>query len=95
MDTPNKIILLTDFIEQKVRKEKGDYNNHPTVKPISLMSYLVKIYSSEKNTVLDQFCGSGTTGVSCIKENRNFLGIDMSEEYVKISNKRCKEHASE
>ena len=83
------------YAPRATRKEKGDYNNHPTVKPISLMSYLVKIYSSEKNTVLDPFCGSGTTGVSCIKENRNFLGIDMSEEYVKISNKRCKEHASE
>ena len=73
------------------RKEKGDYNNHPTVKPISLMSYLVRIYAPENSTLIDPFCGSGTTGVACIREKRDFVGIDMSEEYVEISNKRCKE----
>jgi len=79
------------YAPRATRKEKGEYNNHPTVKPISLMSYLVKIYSSEGSTVLDPFCGSGTTGVSCISENRKFLGIDMSEEYVTIANRRCEE----
>ena len=72
------------------RKEKGDYNDHPTVKPISLMSYLVKIYAPQNSKVIDPFCGSGTTGVSCILENRNFVGIDISKEYVEISKKRCK-----
>ena len=79
------------YAPRATRKEKGEYNNHPTVKPISLMSYLVKIYSSEGSTVLDPFCGSGTTGVSCISENRKFLGIDMSEEYITIANRRCEE----
>ena len=59
------------------------------MKPVSLMSYLVKIYAAEETVVLDPFCGSGTTGVACIKENRDFVGIDMTEEYVEISNKRC------
>jgi site-specific DNA-methyltransferase (adenine-specific) len=71
------------------RKEKGDYNDHPTVKPISLMSYLVRIYAPQNSTVLDPFCGSGTTAVSSILEKRNFVGIEMSKEYVEISNKRC------
>ena len=79
------------YAPRATRKEKGEDNNHPTVKPISLMSYLVKIYSSEGSTVLDPFCGSGTTGVACISENRKFLGIDMSEEYVTIANRRCVE----
>ena len=73
------------------RKEKGDYNDHPTVKPISLMSYLIRIYAPQNSKVLDPFCGSGTTGVSSILENRNFVGIDMSKEYVEISKKRCDE----
>ena len=77
------------YAPRATRKEKGDYNNHPTVKPVSLMSYLVKIYAAEETVVLDPFCGSGTTGVACIKENRDFVGIDMAEEYVEISNKRC------
>tara|TARA_Y100000310_G_C20624304_1_gene785021 strand:- start:126 stop:971 length:846 start_codon:yes stop_codon:yes gene_type:complete len=71
------------------RKEKGDYNDHPTVKPISLMSYLVRIYAPQNSTVLDPFCGSGTTAVSSILEKRNFVGIEMSKEYVEISKKRC------
>ena len=77
------------YAPRATRKEKGDYNNHPTVKPVSLRSYLVKIYPAEETVVLDPICGSGTTGVACIKENRDFVGIDMTEEYVEISNKRC------
>ena len=77
------------YAPRATRKEKGDYNNHPTVKPVSLMSYLVKIYAAEETVVLDPFCGSGPTGVACIKENSDFVGIDMTEEYVEISNKRC------
>jgi len=79
------------YAPRATRKEKGDYNNHPTVKPVSLMSYLVRIYAPESSTVIDPFCGSGTTGVACIREERDFVGIDMTEEYVEIANKRCKE----
>ena len=79
------------YAPRATRKEKGEYNNHPTVKPISLMSYLVRIYAPEGSTVIDPFCGSGTTGVACIREERDFVGIDMTEEYVEIANKRCKE----
>ena len=79
------------YAPRATRKEKGDYNNHPTVKPVSLMSYLVRIYAPEGSTVIDPFCGSGTTGVACIREERDFVGIDMTEEYVEIANKRCKE----
>ena len=79
------------YAPRATRKEKGEYNDHPTVKPISLMSYLVRIYAPENSTLIDPFCGSGTTGVACIREKRDFVGIDMTEEYVEISNKRCKE----
>jgi len=64
-------------------------NNHPTVKPVSLMEYLVKIYSPIGGQVLDPFCGSGTTGVGCINNDREFVGIDLSEDYTQIAKERC------
>jgi site-specific DNA-methyltransferase (adenine-specific) len=77
------------YAPRATRKEKGEENNHPTVKPVSLMEYLVKIYSPIGGTVLDPFCGSGTTGVGCIKNDRSFVGIDLSEDYTTIARKRC------
>jgi site-specific DNA-methyltransferase (adenine-specific) len=59
-------------------------NNHPTVKPIKLMEYLIKLVSKEKSLILDPFMGSGTTGIACIKTNRNFIGIEKELEYIKI-----------
>jgi len=53
------------------------------------MEYLVKIYSPNEGIVLDPFCGSGTTGVGCMKNNRQFVGIDLSEEYTQIAEERC------
>jgi len=70
------------------RKEKGAHNDHPTVKPLSLMEYLVKIYSHEGHVVLDPFSGSGTTGLACKNTQRGYIGIDLSEEYSKIARER-------
>jgi site-specific DNA-methyltransferase (adenine-specific) len=55
------------------------------------MNYLIKIYSPITSTVLDPFCGSGTTGVAAIQENRNFVGIDLSSHYTEIATRRCAE----
>ena len=77
------------YAPRATRKEKGDGNNHPTVKPVDLMAYLIKIYSPEGSKVLDPFCGSGTTGVSAVQNNREFFGIDLSEDYTKIATDRC------
>jgi DNA modification methylase len=63
-------------------------NNHPTVKPLALMKYLVKLVSREGQTVLDPFMGSGTTGIACKELNREFIGIEMSEEYLEIAKRR-------
>ena len=77
------------YSPRATRKEKGDGNDHPTVKPVDLMAYLIKIYSPINSTVLDPFCGSGSTGVAAIRENREFVGIDLSEHYTDITIKRC------
>ena len=63
-------------------------NTHPTVKPIALMEYLVKLVSREGQVVLDPFMGSGTTGMACKKLNRDFVGIEMMEEYMEIAKAR-------
>ena len=77
------------YAPRATRKEKGKHNDHPTVKPLSLMEYLIKIYSPVNSTVLDPFCGSGTTGVAALREKRQFVGIDLSEHYTEIATERC------
>ena len=70
-------------------------NNHPTVKPIKLMEYLIKLVSKENAVILDPFLGSGTTAIACLKLNRKFIGIEKEEEYVKIAQARIKPHLSQ
>ena len=63
---------------------------HPTQKPVPLMEWLIKTYSNEGETVLDNCMGSGSTGVAAVKLNRKFIGIDNELEYVRISIERIK-----
>lgn len=63
-------------------------NNHPTVKPIALMEYLIKMVTPKGGVVLDPFMGSGTTGVACKRLKRNFIGIELDPEYIEIAQSR-------
>lgn len=63
-------------------------NIHPTQKPVTLLEYLIKTYTNENDTVLDNCMGSGSTGVACVNTNRNFIGIELSEEYYNIATER-------
>lgn len=63
-------------------------NNHPTVKPISLMRYLVRLVTPPEGTVLDPFLGSGTTGCAAVLEGFNFIGIEREAEYLAIAQAR-------
>lgn len=64
-------------------------NHHPTVKPLALMRYLVRLVSTPTGgTVLDPFMGSGTTGIACALEGADFIGIELDEEYFEIAKKR-------
>ena len=65
-----------------------DRGMHPTQKPVALMEYLIKTYTSEGETVLDFTMGSGTTGVACKNLNRKFIGIEKDETYFKIAQDR-------
>lgn len=61
---------------------------HPTQKPVALMEYLIKTYTNDGETVLDNTMGSGTTGVACSNLNRKFIGIEMDTGYFDIAKKR-------
>ena len=65
---------------------------HPTQKPVALIEYLIKTYSNEGETVLDNCMGSGTTAIACINTNRNFIGFELNKEFYDISLKRIEEH---
>ena len=97
MGKNNKLLDETEY-EQKYTNypseiiefglDKGSV--HPTQKPVALMEYLIKTYSNEGETILDNCMGSGTTGVACIITNRKFIGIEMDENYYKIAEDRIK-----
>lgn len=64
---------------------------HPTQKPVALMEYLIRTYTNEGDTVMDNCMGSGTTGVAAVNTGRKFIGIEMDEGYFEIAKKRIKE----
>jgi site-specific DNA-methyltransferase (adenine-specific) len=72
----------------QVLEISGERGLHPTQKPVALMEYLIKTYTNEEETVLDNTMGSGTTGVACVNTSRNFIGIERDEEYMKIAEAR-------
>ena len=61
---------------------------HPTQKPVALLEYLIKTYTNEGETVLDNTMGSGSTGVACVNTDRNFIGIELDNEYFKTASVR-------
>jgi site-specific DNA-methyltransferase (adenine-specific) len=70
------------------RNNSVSSNNHPTVKPTDLMRYLVRLVTPKNGTVLDPFMGSGSTGKAAVLEGFSFTGIELSQEYLNIAEKR-------
>ncbi len=89
----NKIRLLdgSKRVPRSIQKFNTQVGLHPTQKPVALMEYLIKTYTNEGDTVLDNCMGSGTTGVACINTNRNFIGMELDENYFKIAEQRINE----
>ena len=75
-------------VPSSVQKFNTEVGLHPTQKPVALFEYLIRTYSNEGDTILDNCMGSGTTGVACINTNRKFVGIEKSESYFKMSRER-------
>lgn len=77
---PTSIISI-----QKVHPAK---TIHPTEKPVELIQYLIETYSNPGETVLDNCMGSGTTAIACLNSTRNFIGIEINEDYYNLASKR-------
>ena len=71
-----------------INREKLGSTVHPTQKPVALLEYLIKTYTNENETVLDNCMGSGSTGVACVNTNRNFIGIELDIDYFNIAKER-------
>lgn len=74
------------------KKDRGEGNDHPTVKPTELMRYLVRLVTPKGGTVLDPFVGSGTTAVAALKEGCGVIGIDNNAHHIEIANSRIADY---
>jgi len=87
--TKDTVLTATHKKKRSILKfQKIRIGEHPTQKPVELMSYLAETYTTIGMTILDPFMGSGTTGVACKELGRNFIGIEISPEYFKIAEQR-------
>ena len=75
----------TNYPRHVLEFSQTDKKVHPTQKPVALMEYLIKTYTNEGETVLDNCIGSGTTGVACRNLNRKFIGVEMDSSYYDIA----------
>lgn len=82
-------VTLIEF--DKVRKGAV----HPTQKPVELLEYLIKTYTNENDLVLDNCMGSGSTGVAALNLNRDFIGMELDENYFEIAKERIEKHKKE
>lgn len=75
----------------KFKRDCLKSNLHPTQKPVALLKELIKTFSNEGDTVLDNCMGSGSTGVACLNTGRRFIGIELDERYFEVAKKRLEE----
>lgn len=80
-------ISILDFAQQWRRQDQL----HPTQKPVALIEYLIKTYTNEGETILDNCMGSGTTAIAAIRTKRNFIGFELQKEYFDMAEKRIKD----
>lgn len=78
------------LVSKPSKSEKGENNTHITVKPLSLIEHLIKLFSKKDSLVVDPFLGSGTTALACKNTERKCIGIELNTEYYNISLNRCK-----
>jgi len=82
-------------LPKRVIRCKQERGLHPTQKPVALLEYLIKTYTNEGETVLDNTMGSGSTGIACVNTNRNFIGIELGKDksgYFEVAENRIKQY---
>lgn len=82
------------IIQVKSEHKNGEFY-HPTQKPVNLLRYLIRTYTNENDVILDNTMGSGSTIVACIKEKRQWIGIEKDEKYFEIAKQRIQEEKSQ
>ena len=82
---PNDVLNYSNKIKNRL---------HSTQKPIGLLEYLIKTYTNEGETVLDNCMGSGSTAIACINTNRKFIGFETDVAYYNLANERIKNHVN-
>jgi site-specific DNA-methyltransferase (adenine-specific) len=92
---PSNVITTQDGVLDKVflvkkptKREKGEFNSHLSVKPVELIEHLIQLFTKRDAIILDPFMGSGTTAIAAIQCGRKYIGYDINQEYIDISNKR-------
>jgi site-specific DNA-methyltransferase (adenine-specific) len=92
---PSNVMTVEEGVLDKVflvkkpsKTEKGDFNTHLSVKPVELVQHLIQLFTKKDAIVLDPFMGSGTTAIAAVNCGRNYMGFDINNEYIEISNKR-------
>ena len=92
---PSNVMTVEEGVLDKVflvkkpsKTEKGDFNTHLSVKPVELVQHLIQLFTKKDAIVLDPFMGSGTTAIAAVNCGRNYIGFDINNEYIEISNKR-------
>jgi len=100
---PSNIVVTEDvgcdmdkvfLIAKPTKTEKGEYNTHLSVKPVQLIHHLIQLFTKEGAVVLDPFMGSGTTAVACVQAKREFIGFEINQEYIDITERRVKDQTS-
>lgn len=87
-DTPRGYYFDLTNYPTDILRFKNDIVAHPTAKPVALFEYLIRTYTNEGETVLDNCMGSGTTAVACIRSGRHFIGFETNEEYCELAQTR-------
>ena len=77
------------------KKERGEGNNHPTVKPLSLIKYLITLVTPPEGVCLDPFEGSGTHALACEELGFNYIGFELDKHYCDIATKRIENHTQQ
>lgn len=88
MTTQDGVLDKVFLVKKPTKSEKGEFNTHLSVKPVELVEHLIQMFTKEGSIILDPFMGSGTTGLAAINCDRKYIGYDINQEYVEISNKR-------
>jgi site-specific DNA-methyltransferase (adenine-specific) len=83
---------FTNYPKEIIEFNMDKNTIHPTQKPLSLLEFLIKTYSNEGDTVLDNSMGSGSTGVACLNTNRNFIGIELNDNFFELAKNRIESH---